>query len=332
MTGRSDRPPDGGHRRDERRLHICMGEVCNNNCLFCMDKGGRLRQRHLELIGPEETLRFMEENRDLGEILFTAGEPTLHEDLVRYVGHARRLGFHRIGLITNGRRLAYRTYAEGLLRAGLNSVVVSIHGHLARLHDGQTRTPGSFEQTAAGLRTLADLKAEWELHLSTSTVLNRRNLPHLDAILPFLLSFPLDQVVLNAVQPLGRAGDLFSQLVPRYIEIVDTLIVALEGVPKDQRARIRLLDVPPCLLTRLPEETRGWVEEHQHFERRGGLPRGVGDAARRRGTRAALRKRDFDAIQRAFGPPCEGCPLRPRCDGVWRRYAEEHGWDEFGGP
>ena len=309
-----------------------MGEVCNNNCLFCMDKGGRLRQRHLELIDPEETLRFMEENRDLGEILFTAGEPTLHEDLVRYLGHAKRLGFHRIGLITNGRRLAYRSYAEGLLRAGLNSVVISIHGHEARLHDAQTRTPGSFEQTAAGLRTLADLRGTWALHLSTSTVVNRRNLPHLDEILPFLLGFPLDQVVLNAVQPLGRAGDFFSRLVPRYTEIIEALGQALEQLPKDRRARIRLLDVPPCLLVRLPEETRGWVEEHQHFERRGGLPRGLGEDARRQGTRAVVQKKDFDAIQRAFGPPCEGCPLRPRCDGVWRRYVEEHGWEEFGPP
>jgi MoaA/NifB/PqqE/SkfB family radical SAM enzyme len=316
--------------RNERRLHICMGEVCNNNCLFCMDKGGRLRQRHLELIDPEETLRFMEENRELGEILFTAGEPTLHEDLPRYIGHAKRLGFHRIGLITNGRRMAYRAYAERLLRRGLDSVVISIHGHEARLHDGQTRTPGSFEQTAAGLRMLADLKSEWELHLSTSTVVNNRNLGHLGEILGFLLDFPLDQVVLNAIQPLGRAGELFSRLVPRYSEIVDGLVEALGRIPKDRRARIRLLDVPPCLMLRLPEETRGWVEDHQHFERRGGLPRVLGDEAGKRGPRGIVRKQDFDAIQRAFGAPCENCSLQERCDGVWRRYVEEHGWDEFG--
>ena len=136
---------DGGHRRDDRRLHICMGEVCNNNCLFCMDKGGRLRQRHLELIDPEETVRFMEENRDLGEVLFTAGEPTLHEDLERYIGHAKRLGFHRIGLITNGRRLAYRAYAERLLRRGLNSVdgPYELYGSFGGL-EGPTGPDGPF--------------------------------------------------------------------------------------------------------------------------------------------------------------------------------------------
>jgi len=309
-----------------------MGEVCNNNCLFCMDKGGRLRQRHLELIDPEETLRFMEENRDLGEVLFTAGEPTLHEDLVRYVGHAKRLGFQRIGVISNGRRLAYRAYAERLLRAGLNSAVISIHGHTAKLHDAQTRTPGSFDQTTAGLHTLAELKSEWELHLSTSTVANRRNLGHLFDILPFLLAFPLDQVVLNAIQPLGRAADHFTRLVPRYTEVIESLTNALEPLPREDRARVRLLDAPPCLLSLLHEETRGWVEEHRHFERRGGQPRGLDDEARRRGTGAAVRKKDLDTVQRMFGPPCEGCPLRDRCDGVWRGYAEEHGWDEFGIP
>ena len=319
-----------GLTRDGSRLHVCMGEICNNNCLFCMDQGGRVRQRHLELIDRQQILGFLAQNVALGEVLFTAGEPTLHPDLPILVREARKLGYRSIGVITNGRRMSYLAYTEGLLKAGLNHVVVSIHGHEARLHDALTRTPGSFSQTVAGLRILSGLRGRYPLRLSTSTVVNRRNLPALRAIVDFLLSFDVDQVVLNAIQPLGRGDVLFDRLVPRYREIADAVRGAVAG-QGERRGRVRLVDVPPCILLGIPEECRGWVEEHQHYERSPGLPAELG-RPRSAPLQAPVQKRDFDAIQRAFGPPCEACPLRGGCDGVWKRYVREHGWDEFGVP
>ena len=68
---------------------------------------------------------------------------SLNPRLTDYVRWARECGYRRIGLTTNARRLGYEAYARRLLEAGLNHVVVSIHGPDARAHDAQTRTPGS---------------------------------------------------------------------------------------------------------------------------------------------------------------------------------------------
>jgi hypothetical protein len=43
---------------------------------------------------------------------------------------------------------------------------------------------------------------------------------------------------------------------------------------------------------------------------------------------------DYDSFMdqecREYGPPCEPCPLRSRCGGVYKEYAERRGWSEFG--
>jgi hypothetical protein len=37
----------------------------------------------------------------------------------------------------------------------------------------------------------------------------------------------------------------------------------------------------------------------------------------------------MDDQTREFGVPCNDCPLRSRCGGVYLEYAERRGWDEF---
>jgi hypothetical protein len=38
-----------------------------------------------------------------------------------------------------------------------------------------------------------------------------------------------------------------------------------------------------------------------------------------------------DRFLRVKGPPCRHCGSRQTCSGVWERYVEQFGWDEFRG-
>ena len=131
-------------------LHVLVGAQCNNNCLFCMEAYRERRAERIASQSQDDIRRMIDRYPQPDEVLFTSGEPTLDPALPTYIGWAKQRGFRVIGLVTNGRRLAYREYARELADAGLNRVTVSIHGHTARLHDGQTRTPGSFDQSLAG--------------------------------------------------------------------------------------------------------------------------------------------------------------------------------------
>src|SRR5690606_7168959 len=190
------RAPEAG--LDERlstrsaRLHISIGAVCNNNCIFCMEEDRDARYVNNSAMTAERVRWVLEEHRGAEEVCFTSGEPTTRSELPEFVTWAKELGFRRISMMTNGRRAAHLAYVAALTRRGLNRLYVSIHGHEARLHEGLTRTPGSFTQTVEGLGNAAKLK-RYGLELHTSTVLTRRNLPYLLEIYGFLRGLGVDQ-------------------------------------------------------------------------------------------------------------------------------------------
>jgi len=281
-----------------RRLHIKVSRQCNNNCLFCLDD----RQRRTDA-ADEEVARLLAENVSLGEVLFTCGEPTLHAGLPRYVSMARRAGYRSIGLVTNGRRLAYRDYCDALVDAGLTEITVSIHGHEARVHDALTRTRGAFAQTADGLRNAARRRPA--IRLISSTVVVRQNAGHLAAILAFVDG--VDVSVINVVEPTGTALEHFGSVFTRYTELSADVARALRGFDGDREVIVEGL--PLCLCGEFRRSAG--VREEIHLlegERFHALPTDRGH------TRAEA---------------CEDCRLASRCPGIYAAYAERVGVDEL---
>jgi len=316
--------------RNDCRLHICIGENCNNNCVFCMEEDRGARRQRLAQIDTAAAVRIMRSAPDRNQVMFTAGEPTLREDLPALVAKARSLGFRQIGVVTNGQRLAYADYLATLVESGLNHVIVSIHGHMPSLHDSLTRTPGSFAHTTTGMTHILKLRASGtNLRFATATVLCRRNLPEIRSLLDFLATFGPDERVLTAIQPLGRGDRYFRSLVPRYTDMVDALLHALPALCQGDRG-IKLEDVPPCIALRLPERLRGFVERHSHYEPAREILDGA--AATQHPPSSGLgfvTKESLDRVLRVKGPNCPSCRLDASCDGVWKRYAAAFGYDEL---
>lgn len=315
-------------RGQGERVHIPLGVSCNNHCLFCMEENREARARVNGAMTAERVRSIIRRHRGAEELCFTSGEPTLHPRLADYVRWSRQAGFRHVSLMTNGRRLAYAPYAVALARAGLTRVYVSVHGHRAALHDGLTRSPGSFDQTVTGLRNVAALR-DRDVQLHTSTVVTRRNVGFLREIYTFLSGIGVHQVVFNALQVNGGAARHFDRLVPRY----DELRSAFEGLIEETADRGRnafLVDVPACVTEGLPDRNRGFVESRLHYEAEteGVCPPGATPCAEIEGVRS-ISTQDLDAAFRTFGPDCDGCRYRSICPGVYERYATAFGWEEL---
>jgi cyclic pyranopterin phosphate synthase len=317
------------------RLHVNLGFVCNNNCWFCMEDDRDRRLRTLRAQTDDEIRAMLQVHRG-GEVHFTSGEPTLHPHLPTYIAWAKALRYSTIGLISNGRRFGYEPYARLLLEHGLNHAVISIHGHEARLHEVLTRTPGSFAQTREGILTLARLRAEFPLKLHTSTVLNRRNAPHLAAIYSFLKSLGVEQVVYNTIQAVGRGERFFDELFPRYSDlsrIFGEFLAARGHAVTDAF----LLDVPYCVTEALPAFNRGFVERRVHYERRDAAPPHAPDHADLADAPGgglaenyrSVDRSDLDGMYKSKREACRTCARNQVCDGVFKPYLEHYGWDEF---
>jgi MoaA/NifB/PqqE/SkfB family radical SAM enzyme len=286
-------------------------------------------------------------HRGAREVLFTSGEPTLDPDLLRYATWAREEGFESIGVITNGRRLSYGPYARALLEAGVNRVMVSIHGPDARSHDAMTRSRGSFDQTFAALGNLSALRRSFDFRLETSTVVNRRNLGDLADLCRVLAGFDGDRHVFNVMMPEGLGERNFESLMPRYRDVAAAFQEVASKVPADFLARMALVDIPDCTTEMLPPRIRGFVERYAHYDPQGTFRKrteAFGDAPGVSGSHVEdavplmageriaferVERSDQEAIVRTRGPQCDLCRYSATCTGVWKAYVVRFGWEEF---
>lgn len=330
------------------RLHVCVGYSCNNNCMFCMEDDRSARFDRLKAQTPEDVRRMMSLDPDAREVMFTSGEPTLHPRLPEYMRMAKDLGFPIIGLITNGRRLAYKPYARELLEAGLNHVLVSIHGPNGKVHDMLTRSKGAFVQAVAGLANLDSMRPEFpDLMVHTSYVVNAHNYLYFREFFDAMRPLNVDQHVFNVMMPDGRGGRNMDHLMARYRDVAEAFRVFVAGLPPEGASKVFLLDIPYCTTTGLPDPVRGYVERYFHYEpdgavtfQRDGREVAVDDAvAPELMQESALSgetlqysrvgKGVHDAMMRVKRPGCAACGFNDTCRGVFRSYVERWGWDEF---
>lgn len=316
------------------RVHVLTGAICNNNCIFCMeeDRDGRYTTNSATT---DETVRWiLDHHPDAEEVCFTSGEPTTNPALPRWVKMARTRGIPTISVMTNGRAMSYERYAKGLVAAGLNRVYISIHGHEQRLHEGLTRTPGSFAQTVAGIEMVASLR-RYGVGLHTSTVITNRNLPHTTEIYRFLRQRGVEQVVFNVMQANGRADTFFEQIFPRYADIARTFAeFVVEQQKQEARPQAFLVDIPLCTTAAVPDFNRGYVESYVHFEPADAAhdvlrPEVAEQRASNNGGLVQIRRSDLDDAARHKQAACAECRYDAVCEGVWGNYLRRHGWDEF---
>jgi len=316
------------------RVHILTGAVCNNNCVFCMEEDRE--QRYVtNSQTTDETVRWILSQHDrFEEVCFTSGEPTTNPRLHHWVKMAQDAGARCISMMTNGRALSHEKYAKRLMALGMNRFYISIHGHTKKLHEGLTRTPDCFEQTVGGLDTIAKFK-RYGIELHTSTVITKRNLPHMGDIYRFLRSHGVDQVVFNVMQANGRADTYFDLIFPTYTEIADVARAFLaEQYEREADVRAVLVDIPLCTTEGIPDINRGYVENYVHYEHEDthGLladeilgERTGGES----GELVQIRRTDLDVAVRTKRPECQSCKYEGVCEGVWGNYLRRRGWDEF---
>ncbi|MDF1564253.1 MAG: radical SAM protein [Deltaproteobacteria bacterium] len=279
-----------------RWFALLLGYRCNNRCLFCGQ--AEVREADAQPVAEPALRAALEAARASGSpgVWLVGGEPTLREDLPQLIGLAREVGFSRVGLQTNGRRLAYGGYRQDLLAAGLTDLEVSLQGSSADCHDHLTRVPGAFEQTLRGLRGLSGSG----LRLGLATLLDRSNFRHLGELLRLALrleaqhlrwSFPQDRGEVR--QDPRRVGPRLTLLAPRLRAVADQLAAAGGGAPRPS-----LAGVPDC--------------HHPEGFRRGPA--------------------DLSEGLRTFGEACAACPSRESCPGLAAGYARHHGTAELTPP
>lgn len=209
--------------RQARKLIVNITYKCANRCVFCAT-GDRVTAA-LEWDRIDAILR---RHRDEGteHLDIDGGEPTLHPRLLDAVALARDLGYRSINLTTNGRSLREPEFAEKLLRSGITHLLISLHGAAAAIHDAATATPGSFEQTLAGIDNVMALRPAG-LPVGMNVTLVRGNVDHLLPLtelaiakgfykVNYQFTTPFGRAYEDVVPPLEEAGRAVMEVIDRY--------------------------------------------------------------------------------------------------------------------
>ena len=191
---------------------------CNLKCEFCYAGCNCVSNPANDEteMSPREIEKIIEKiycEAKVPSISFTGGEPTLDENLPRYIRFAKNIGM-RVNLITNA-TLISKSSAEKFAKAGLDSAQVSIEGIRSGTHDKIVNSQGAFDKSIAGFFNLK--RAGILTH--TNTTITKTNFVEA-ALFPKFVREILDsdKFSMNLIIPTGSAA-VNDKLTVKYSEI-----------------------------------------------------------------------------------------------------------------
>jgi len=302
------------HREGEP-FYVVVNRRCNNNCMFCMETN----IKNIYIPAQGELFRLLQKARVKTEsLVFTGPEPTVNKRLPEYVKIARNLGYKSIHLVTNARALCYFAYAQKLLKNGVTSFNISLHGSRKSVHDVLTRMPGSFEETVRACQNLSVLKLRYSFRWHVNCTLTTINEPDLYDFIKLALSFKgIGGIIINIMIPRGRAEIFFKELLTSYTDSVNAFKRAIDrldistGKKNFEMPDIRLHGIPPCLM----EGYRQYVSKNKPILVKSG--------------RRIVRNKEGTTYRRVKNERCKKCKYFIQCPGVPWQYIKRKGWEEF---
>lgn len=221
---------------------VLLTYTCSNDCIFCgpaekrTETAGRAAQR-------EQVIAWLERCRDAGVklVVFSgAADPFTHKDLNEFVTLAR--GFGMRPFCYTQAHVGARRVSE-LRDAGLDEIMVSVHGHNAFVHERNTRSLGSFRRTMEGLSYIR----EAGFYTMTNTVVTRYNVDHLDAMVD-LLAFEqgVDEMAFSFPRVEGSVWKN-QQCIPEFAQAASALKRVLSRL-RDAGKRATVEYMPSCYL------------------------------------------------------------------------------------
>lgn len=308
-------------------LEIQLGHVCNNRCVFCVS--GQLTQQGLARpLAMEPAIAAIERAAAEGarKLTFLGGEPTLQPGLLRAIERAIEVGFSKIVLFTNGVKTARASFIDEILELaamrGFNSRGFewrfSIQGGDEAAHDRVTQKPGSFRRLIEGVEHLKKRGQD----ITANACLNEHSYRSVGGYPELAARYGIRQVHLDQVRPRDagvRSDAELRSIMPPYSAMVPHLRAMLAAFERRLGGGydVNVGNLPYCLM---PE----WADRIHHDGEATLTVAADGDALSQPWDKYADKRRD------KFHPPgCEGCVYRPRCNGVFSKYAEFHGVEEF---
>jgi MoaA/NifB/PqqE/SkfB family radical SAM enzyme len=262
---------------------------------------------------------------------FLGGEILRYPHALEAVAAARRHGFERVALCTNGRRLADAAVLEAFLEAGVTRIALSIHSHVAAVEDHLTGRAGAHSQKLAAIGHL--VRAAGQGHLPHGFALNScihgLNVDALAEMAGYFQQRGVREIRFNLLRPEHEAVRDAS-LVPRLARCMPELVRLVWLNERRLHMGITFGDVPLCVwpepVLAAPRLVGRYLGELRDLDTSVTVFRQPGE--RVAPDRFVWRERRAARLK-GHPPACDECDARFACEGPWLRYLELYGSAEL---
>lgn len=182
---------------DKKRVIWELTKYCNYQCKHCCASAEKI-----DTINELNTLRILEvldELKDFGvkEIYFSGGEPFSRKDIFTILKKARNNGII-CNISTNGSYITEEMAVE-LEKLKLNKIHISLDSNSEKDFN-EFRGGNYFKSTINAIKILK----RHNIYVRVGTVIWKKNVNKIDAIIKFLKSLNVDEVVFNWLVKVGR--------------------------------------------------------------------------------------------------------------------------------
>ena len=226
------------------RMDLAVTYMCNLNCPHCYTWSGP--NSDIQELSFDEWARILDKLWEIGipNVVFTGGEPTLREDIVKLVDKAKQFV---TGLITNGTKLV--ELSGPLKEASLDYIQVTLESHLSQVHNKMAGASfDAFSQTVAGIKYALGLG----MQVVTNTTLTRENAFQFNELLKFGKDIGLSNMSCNTLICSGRGIEAKKETGLSLDEIKSVLEKAID-VAKNLNIKLQWYS-PTCYLHLNPIE------------------------------------------------------------------------------
>ena len=296
-----------------RWIELSPGFACNCRCLGCFSCSADAALQ----MPWEEVLRWLQVGRRKGArfLWLSGGEPTLRKDFFRTLKAARKLGYERIKVQTNGMLFAYDGFAEKAVASGMGEVNLLLKSLDRKIHDGLNRTPESHRLLHEGLDRLLALRAAGNsVRLEGDILMTQRNYTELPELVAFYCERGLVHFNIWLFSLVDQGQRDLRRLVPRLSDCRPYMLRAFD-IAAEHGATFCSLNTPFCVIP-----PKYWPMQFNAS----GMELLVVNPGNQ-----AFMLQTSSIEQGTFLPRCEQCAVRQHCHGMRADYLSVHGDDEI---
>jgi len=198
------------------------------------------------------------------ELILTGGDALERSDVAEIIDYARRRGLDPALVVSPTAQLTEGAIAA-LARHGLSRMVFSVDGSTPQIHHAVRGTSGTFGPTLRAMR-LAECA---DLVLEVNTLVTRRNMNDLPAIVDLIRPFHVTRWNVHFLVPVGGARDVEMITAAE----TETVFAGLADVLGREKFALRVVEAPHYRRFRLQRRLH---ENLDHAELKSGWPDFVG--------------------------------------------------------